>query len=135
MIRTTHLSAVREALINNRLECTKINARIPFNTVAGIRPVCLTYKKISRMEGTVILLERPSKLLMETIFRDLTRPDHWMMKRTSDCKILSLGLEPQFFSGQAIWLSIPTPRDFTDMMHGVMDDGGHPMDTRTSFMD
>ena len=90
---------------------------------------------ISRMKGTVIFLERPSKLLMETIFRNLTRPDHWMMKRTSDSKILSLGLEPQFFTEQAIWLSIPTPRDFTDMMNGVMDDGGYPMDTRTSFMD
>ena len=86
----------------------------------------MTYKKISRMEGTVILLERPSKLLMEAIFCDLTRPDHWMLKRTSDGKILSLGLEPQFFSEQAIWLSITTPRDFTDMMHGVMEDGGHP---------
>ena len=72
---------------------------------------------------------------METIFCDLTRPDQWMMKRTIDGKILSLGLEPQFFTEQTIWLSIPTPRDFKDMMDGVVDDGGHPMDTRTSFMD
>ena len=46
MIRTTHLSAVREVLINNRLECAKVNARIPFDTVAGIIPVCLSFKMI-----------------------------------------------------------------------------------------
>ena len=38
MIRTTHLSAVREALINNRLECAKVNARVPFDRWLGSDP-------------------------------------------------------------------------------------------------
>ena len=87
MIRMTHLSAVREAMINNRLEVARHNARVPFDTLAGIKPVCLSFKMVSRMEGTVILLERPSKLLMETVFRDLTRPDHFKIRMNIDGKI------------------------------------------------
>ena len=135
MVRTTHLSSVREAMINNRLEVAQHNARVPFDTLAGVKPICASFKMISRMEGTVILLERPSKLLMETIFCDLHRPDHYKIRRNMDGKILSLGLQPEFYTEQSIWLQIPTPMDFKDLLDGVADDAGNPMDTRSSYLD
>ena len=90
---------------------------------------------VSLMEGTVILIERPSRLLMETIFDDLQKPDHHKIRRSMDGKVLSLGLQPEFFSEQSIWLQIPSPREFKDLLDGVRDDAGHPMDTRNSYLD
>ena len=87
------------------------------------------------MEGTVILIERPSRLLMETIFDDLQKPDHHKIRRSMDGKVLSLGLQSEFFSEQSIWLQIPSPREFKDLLDGVRDDAGHPMDTRNSYLD
>ena len=135
MVRTTHLSAVREAMMNNRIEVAQHNSRVPFDTRAGIKPICANFKMVSLMEGTVILLERLSRLLMEIIFDDLQKPDHHQIRRTVDGKVLSLGLQPEFFSEQSIWLQIPSPREFTDLLEGVKDDGGNPMDTRNSYLD
>ena len=135
MVRTTHLSAVREAMMHNRLEVARHNARVPFDTRAGIKPIVGDFKMLSLMEGTVILLERPSKLLMEVIFDDLHKPDHYQIRRTKDGKILSLGLQPEFFTEQSIWLTIPSPVEFMDLLKGVTDEGGNPMDARHSYLD
>ena len=122
-------------MINNRLEVVQHNACVPFDARAGIKPICTAFKMVSLMEGTVILIERPSRLLMETIFDDLQKPDHHHIRRSMDGKVLSLGLQPEFFSEQSIWLQIPSPREFTDLLEGVRDDAGHPMDTRNSYLD
>ena len=135
MIRTTHLSAVREAMLHNRLEVARHNARVPFDTMAGIKPILGDFKMLSLMEGTVVLLERPSRLLMQTIFEDLHKPDHYQIRRTKDGKLLSLGTQPQFFSEQSVWLAIPSFVEFRDLLEGVTDDGGNRMDSRHSYLD
>ena len=69
---------------------------------------------------------------MQIIFEDLHKPDHYQIRRTKDSKLLSLGIQPQFFTEQSVWLTIPSP---VDLLEGVTDEGGNPMDSRHSYLD
>jgi hypothetical protein len=135
MIRTTHLSAVREAMLHNRLEVARHNARVPFDTRTEIKPIVGEFKMVSLMEGTVVLLERPSMMLMQTIFEDLHKPDNHQIRRSKDGRLLSMGVQPQFFCEQSCWLHIPSFLEFKDLLYGVTDDRGDRMDTRHSYVD
>ena len=93
------------------------------------------FRLIYRMEGSVVLVERPFLSLMNQIHKDLLRDDDATRQRMLDSKVLCLGSAPQFFVEQSVFLGVPTFKDFQDLMLGVRDKEGAPLDTFSSYRD
>ena len=135
MIRTTHLTDIREAMLHDKMDTARRNGMMPFDADDGIVPVVKDFRIINRMEGTVALLERPSLNLMQQIFKDLLRKDDDKIERTADGRIMSMGSAPQFFTEQSIFLGLPTFKQFQDLILGLRDSSGAPLHTFSSYRD
>ena len=135
MIRTTNLNEVREAMLHDRLSVARDNSIVPFDTWEDAVPVVKDFRLINRMEGSVVLMERPSLSLMKQIHKDLLKDDDAKIQRIMDGKVLCLGAAPHFFTEQSIFLGLPTFKDFQDLMLGVRDKEGAHLDTFSSYRD
>ena len=135
MIRTTPLTDLRESMLFDRLEVARNNATVPFHCWEEVVPVVKDFRLVSRREGSVALLERPSIQLMDQVHGDLLKRDDHQIKRMQDGKILSMGDRPHFFTEQSIFLGLPKYREFKDVMAGLTDDGGFRLDTLGAYND
>ena len=135
MIRTTPLTDLRESMLFDRLEVARNNSTVPFHCWEEVVPVIKDFRLVTRREGSVALLERPSIQLMDQVHRDLLREDDHQIRRVSDGKVLSMGAAPQFFTEQSVFLGIPKYKEFLDVMDGLTDNGGFRLDTLGAYND